>query len=242
MNMKKILYALMYSLFLVIDSSVAGIADIDIAWKAIALEKNKNAPIEGVSFLFTLSDRSNGKVWDKSCTSNSQGECDMEASVRFEKSGYSKKGPVKWEGNVVTFWLISEAQLQADADELARKARETSELVEQLSHAEMEADLPCDNKIQCDKVFSLAELYMVKKSDMKIQLVTANTIETYNPTEDFKIGLSASRIPGRGESSIISLRVKCKDVEYLDDRNVCLGKRLQVTRGFVAFVSAMLKN
>lgn len=77
---------------------------------------------------------------------------------------------------------------------------------------------------------------------MKIQMVTNNIIQTYNPTEDYKIGITANKIPGNGYSSLIAIETVCKDTDPSPEDTLCLLKRLKATREFTSFITSMLKK
>ena len=71
------------------------------------------------------------------------------------------------------------------------------------------AAVKCSNKKQCDKLWSLTQVYINNKSQTKIQLANDSLIETYNPIQEGDYGLDATKTPGSGESAIIQLSFKC---------------------------------
>ena len=109
-----------------------------------------------------------------------------------------------------------------------------------MSKAEQAAVISCGDKTACDKAFSLTQIYINQTSDQKIQLATDTIVETYNPTDEGKIGLAATRVPGKGASASILLKVTCKDGSYAID--LCLLKKTNAYEGFRPFIERMLKE
>jgi hypothetical protein len=128
-----------------------------------------------------------------------------------------------------------------DEEERRRQDVELKAQIVELMQAEKEAVVYCPNKTACDKAFSLTQIYLNQTADMKIQVATDTIVETYNPTEDGKLGLKAIRIPGKGSSAAISLTANCKDEKTTYAKLCRLGK-IQAYRGFRPFVERMLKN
>lgn len=120
------------------------------------------------------------------------------------------------------------------------KQRLEDELIIAVAQAEKNSYVPCKNKAICDKTFSLTQIYINSKSSQKIQVATDTIIETYNPTENGNIGMSAIKIPGKGSSAAIRLTVTCKvdDGEIYD--KLCGLKKLEIYNGFRPFVNKML--
>jgi len=75
---------------------------------------------------------------------------------------------------------------------------------------------------------------------MKIQVATDTIVETYNPTEDGKLGLKALRIPGKGTTATITLTATCKD-EKGHYAEVCRLGKIRAYKGFRPFIEQMLK-
>lgn len=69
----------------------------------------------------------------------------------------------------------------------------------------------CANEVECRKAFSLAQIFVSTKTDMKIQLATDTIIETYNPTEAGKMGAKVIKTPGAGQSAEIVITVTCRE-------------------------------
>lgn len=138
----------------------------------------------------------------------------------------------------------AEAKKRA-ADEMAareklaeeRYAKERIAALDELLKLERNATLQCTTKAACDKAFALTEIFFAQHSDMKIQTATGTTIETFNPTEEFKIGLKALKIPGKGSAAAIRLTVTCKET-YIS--MYCIHMKSSVYRSFRSYMSTSL--
>lgn len=123
-----------------------------------------------------------------------------------------------------------------------RNQSEVAELQDELDNAILSASLDCTSKQSCEKAFSLAKIYVLDHADMKIQLSDDTMVSTYNPIDYGRVALSATKIPGTGESSTIKLVASCKG---MDDKNyffkIC-GKRIaHIYRGFKPYIESKLK-
>lgn len=125
-------------------------------------------------------------------------------------------------------------------EEKRRKQEELKKQVTELLEAEKSAVFFCPDKTVCDKAFSLTQIYLNQTADMKIQVATDTIVETYNPTEDGKLGLKAIRIPGKGDSAAIKLTATCKD-EKGHYAEVCRLGKTSAYSGFRSFIEQMLK-
>jgi len=99
------------------------------------------------------------------------------------------------------------ARLAWEAGIEAERAREAALLAE----AAAGSKVTCMNEGECRKAFQLAQIFVSTKSDMKIQLATDTIIETYNPTESYRLGAKVIKTPGTGQSAEIMLSVTCKE-------------------------------
>ena len=68
---------------------------------------------------------------------------------------------------------------------------------------------------------------------MKMQVATDTIIETYNPTELYKVGIKASKYPGKDDSEKIVLDVVCKS-EAQDA--LCIQKETEIYEKFRPFI------
>lgn len=245
------------------------IAGKSITWKAKAIDSQSLRPIEGVTFTFDLIDETTQKKAEHTCISNHLGECvietemeyswwsggSMNGNVRFDRLGYVKDATYKWFSiglnKRVEVTMTSQQSIQ---DELNRKqelaneklqlANEREDLLLKISVAENESVITCSIKSACEKMFALTEIYISKTSDMKIQLATTTTIETFNPTETYKLGLSAIKLPSKGTSSIIKISATCKDQDHSSPlkNNICLKNRLDAIKNFKPFIDSLFSD
>lgn len=124
----------------------------------------------------------------------------------------------------------------------AQEKREADQAAAEADQAEKGAYVTCNNKASCDKAFSLAQIYINTMASQKIQVATDTIIETYNPTENGKIGMGAVKIPGKGTSAEIRLSITCKvDDARLYDK-ICMQKKLDIYNGFLPFINKMLSD
>jgi hypothetical protein len=175
----------------------------------------------------------------------------------FTKEGFDKIGDIEWirgedTAKFVVVKMTNLAAIEAAAaekakrDETLREAAvaeqaEVKQMQAELLDAERKSVVVCGTKVQCDKLFALTEIYVSKSSSMKIQLVTATTIETHNPTDVFKVAMAAYRVPGEGNSSMVSIKTICKDDEK-GPHKLCLTKQVEIMKGYKPFVAALLKK
>jgi len=83
-------------------------------------------------------------------------------------------------------------------------------------------------------VFALAQIYVRDNADQKIQVATDTIIETYNPTEDGKLGITVIKMPRAGTVEIVKITPSCK--ESSASERYCRLKRTAIYRGFKPFV------
>ena len=128
-----------------------------------------------------------------------------------------------------------------------RRERERAErralLVDMVERQRMGSKFICRDDIECKKAFSIAQIYVNQNSDMKIQLATDTIVETYNPTEDHKIGLRIIKLPLSGSSSEISIETICKLCNLLDAGldNPVAQKAISIKTEFSGFITARLR-
>lgn len=113
------------------------------------------------------------------------------------------------------------------------------EAVARLNAAAANASLACPNATTCDKAFRLTKIYVQENSGMKIQLSDDTLIQTYNPISLFDIGITAKKVPGKGDTSTIELTVICKDTSFDSGAN-CPNRQAQIYEGFKAFVESRM--
>jgi hypothetical protein len=260
--MKKAIFAALILAGMSAISAHAG--ETVYTWKGQALDKQLGTPIEGVKFAWTFKDKISGKASNDECMTNSEGLCEVKVTAEsgffsgsnvrgeatFTKEGFDKIGDIEWiKGEdtvkfvVVKMTNLAEVEKRAAVvrDAAAAEQAELKELRMQLIEAELKSNVICGSKAQCDKLFALTEIYISKSASMKIQLVTATTIETHNPTDIFKVGMAAYRVPGEGDSSMVSIKAICKDDEK-GPHKLCLTKQVEIMKGYKPFVAALLKK
>lgn len=103
-----------------------------------------------------------------------------------------------------------------------------------------QARFMCKDRIDCDKAFSLTQIYIVNNSDMKIQVANETIIETYNATEGMNISMKAIKIPRAGSAAEIILSVNCRDEGKESYKDVCNSKSLIIYSGYPQFVQKNL--
>ena len=127
--------------------------------------------------------------------------------------------------------------LTAIFNDIEKKKADSNLKTEELIQLESAARVLCRNEVECKKIFALTEIFFSENSDMKIQIATPNIIETYNPTRSSNIGLKAFKIPGRGESAEVAIRVVCSadaSAEY------CENRKSDLYKAFPEFIKARL--
>jgi hypothetical protein len=131
---------------------------------------------------------------------------------------------------------VLEAKRQQDEAAAAIKRKHE---IEREVIAREESRYICKDKITCGKVFALAQIYAREHSDMKIQVATDTIVDTYNPTEDGKIGISIVKAPRSGTSELILITPTCKG-ENGSYETICRSKRTRIYAGFRSFIESNL--
>lgn len=134
----------------------------------------------------------------------------------------------------------TELEEQKKREEAQETKQKRLELERATAQAEKDAYIICKDKITCDKAFSLTQIFISTRANQKIQLATDTIIETYNPVDIGNIGMSATKIPGSGDSALIRVAVVCK----IDDGGIlersCAEKRLNIYNEFRPFIESNL--
>ncbi len=136
------------------------------------------------------------------------------------------------------------ARRKAVEDERTRKLDAENEKARQEmaneAAAERTAWVQCADKAMCSKVFALAQIYVTRHSNQKIQVATDTIIETYNPTEPGNVGISVTKTPRQGTTEVVTISASCKDSNYGSYASFCRGKRTEIYAGFKPFVESLL--
>jgi len=142
--------------------------------------------------------------------------------------------------------IESAAQLLADkrkSDEqhLRDKAIEKAGVKAELVEAAKNARFLCQGKPECEKAFSLTQIFLSEHSDMKIQVATDTIIETYNPTDSMKVGLKAIKMPRKADTAEIFLTATCRDDGSESFKDWCDRKLLTVYRAYPTFMESSMR-
>lgn len=169
----------------------------------------------------------------------------VEARTIFEEIYAPRLQALKSEEEDKAVRLKAEQEAKAVKDkELALEAKRAKErhavwlrnLSLYLSESKSNAVIRCKDRVECDKAFSLTQIYINSESTTKIQLATDSIIETYNTSSDGGVSMKAVKIPGQGSSSTIILDVRC-----LGSYELCSLTEIEKYQGFTEFLKKMLK-
>ena len=120
---------------------------------------------------------------------------------------------------------------------LAEEKRRADEFSALLDEAARGSRVACATEAECRKAFSLAQIFVSTKTDMKIQLATDTIIETYNPTEVGRMGAKVIKTPGAAQSAEIVITVSCRECTSGLRKN-----SLELMRDFRPFVESRLRQ
>ena len=104
--------------------------------------------------------------------------------------------------------------------------------------AKQKGSVVCVGEKACKKYFQLTQIFITNNSDMKMQVATDTIIETYNPTDLYKIGMKASKYPGKDDSEKIVLDVACRS--EVNDA-LCIQKEIEIYEKFRPFIEMSLQ-
>jgi hypothetical protein len=128
------------------------------------------------------------------------------------------------------------ARRKHDEETLAAELRRKAELKVSLAEAMRAARFLCQSRDECQKAFSLTQIFVSEKADMKLQVTTDTIIETFNATELMRISLKAVKIPGAGSSAEIVLNGSCKDDGSQLAVERCATRMLELYRAYPTFM------
>ena len=120
---------------------------------------------------------------------------------------------------IIALLLICATLLSACAEMVQKQRAVETDRRQRLQEAAEKAKFTCTSKKQCDKAFTLAQVFVEQNSDMKIQLVSNTLIQTYSPVRSGTIGITVRRIPNKGESESLELDAWCDGMWYVDHCN-----------------------
>jgi hypothetical protein len=124
-----------------------------------------------------------------------------------------------------------ERERTAKAKELAEAERRRV-LFATLALARTRDRVQCSGEQQCDRAFALAQAYLLKQADMRIQVATGTLVETYNATSDGQIQMRLLRVPSMGDRWEVVISAHCRD-ELRDSEEQCAKKLIEVYSGFL---------
>jgi hypothetical protein len=125
-----------------------------------------------------------------------------------------------------------------DAEKKAKALDAAGNLMSRYESAKQNSSVVCTGEKICKKYFQLTQLFINNNSDMKIQVATDTIVETYNPTDLYKIGMKASKYPGKDDSEKIIIDVICKS-EANDA--LCIQKETAIYEKFRLFIDMSLQ-
>jgi hypothetical protein len=244
--------------------STSAYAATNMTWRAQTLDEETRAPIEGVTVTFNLHDIKSGRKSQQTCVTNERGECGIVAAAAgggffsgqaYMNSEYRVSHPDYVEMAKFSFSNLSNggklgvALMTTRASVASKEAR--AEAIEQKAvgeEAALEAELAalddargaaCKDKAECDKLFALTEIFISQYGAMKIQMVTATTIETHNPTAYDDIGWSAYRVPRQGSAALVMVQPHCGKQKTRFERTGCMEKKIKAIKAYLPFVERM---
>lgn len=136
---------------------------------------------------------------------------------------------------------IADEKQRKDEQAQAEAGRKKLKLQLDLLDAAQKSRFLCQSKAECEKAFSLTQIYVSENSDMKIQVATDTIVETYNATESMKTALKAVKIPRRGNTAEIVLTASCRDEGRESFKDVCDQKLLSIYATYPTFLQSTLR-
>ncbi len=135
--------------------------------------------------------------------------------------------------------IANEKRRAAEIDN-ARRMESRLRIERSLEAAIEKSRVVCKDKLECDKVFSLTQIFIANNSDMKIQVANETIIDTYNATEGMKTSLKAIKMPRSGSAAEILISVNCRDEGRESFKDFCDSKSLRIYSEFPKFVRTNL--
>lgn len=162
----------------------------------------------------------------------------QEASTNFESlsTGYQASWQAEEERRKAAEALAKQKKADAEAKELA----ELVELNRRVDDSKRNAIFQCKDRLQCEKAFSLTQIFIATHSDMRIQLANDTLIETYNPNKNGAMGATALKVPGAGTSAEIQLHVVCKEGRTMEFLKACKHSAIEMNNAFGPFIKKRL--
>lgn len=120
-----------------------------------------------------------------------------------------------------------------------KRAQEAQQKIKAIAASEPKAVVRYPNATLCSKAFSATKVYVMDKSDMRVQLSDDTLVATYGPTKYGNIGITASRKPDSGDACLISINTRCRGEDMADSPGImtlCQVKIVEINDGFRPFV------
>lgn len=168
--------------------------------------------------------------------------------IKFSMMNYGDEKGIELEKKRLEMFKVVASRIQIESaksniDRAALKInteapKKDETLFEELSIAKKKSVILCKTKKDCEKLFSLTQIFVSSAADMKIQLATDTIIETYNPTSITSVGIKAIKSPRKGDAHEISLFVLCADDKGASyAREFCMKKSIAIYKKFPSFIS-----
>lgn len=135
---------------------------------------------------------------------------------------------------------IADEKRRTDENENARRMESRLQALHSLEAAANKARFMCRDRLECEKAFSLTQIFIVSNSDMKIQVANDTIIETYNATEGMKVAMKAIKMPRAGNTAEILLSLSCRDEGQASYKDWCNSKSILVYSEFPQFMEKNL--
>lgn len=126
------------------------------------------------------------------------------------------------------------AALENSRREKQARKEEVLKRLQAYSSAKKNAELLCTLS-ECERYFSLAQIFVNENSDMKIQVSTDTVVETYNPTDDRKVGMTIYNIPLSQTNGKVKLKLSCK-TNSDNDKSFCMALETNLYEMFKPFI------
>lgn len=126
--------------------------------------------------------------------------------------------------------------------QLAMRQTDTTALKERYYNAQQNSVVMCMTKLQCEKAFSLPKIFVQDNADMKLQSADNTTVATANPIRFGEIGLTATIIPGAGDSGNVRLSGICKGLDGDDFfSRSCLHRLALLHEAFKSYIETRMR-
>lgn len=203
----------------------------NIAPTSFSVTNNTGQMLEGAHIHFQGVDpQGSSKVL--ACSTDASGIC----SVNF---------PLALRG--LTGYALKDGYYAVELSNIDRKAVLFPLLTPSVKSAAEEAKLTCNSKDECEKVYSLAQIYLTGIATSKIQFSNDTITETYNPKEFSDIGGKVTKIPSSKNQWEVQLELYCSSNILIQDRYLpmkarhCDAQILKSLQGFSSYINQRVK-